>query len=58
MRLFGRAVSLLESGVSVTETAEQLGYQSIHTFSRAFSRYYGVSPSRYLAARREPEADR
>lgn len=51
MRLFGRAVSLLEDGVSVTETAEQLGYQSIHTFSRAFSRYYGVSPSRYLSTR-------
>lgn len=58
MRLFGRAVSLLENGVSVTETAEQLGYRSIHTFSRAFSRYYGVAPSRYLAARRQPETDR
>ena len=48
IRLFERAVSLLKNGVRVTDIAEQLGYRSVQAFSRAFLRFYGVSPSRYL----------
>lgn len=43
-----RAARLLqESGLSVTAIADKLGYASIHPFTRHFSAYYGVSPSRY-----------
>jgi len=35
------------SSLSVTEIAEQLGYPSIHDFSREFSRALGRSPSKY-----------
>ena len=40
-----RAKELLESGKSVTEAAECLGYSSIHPFSRAYKNYFGVCPS-------------
>jgi AraC-like DNA-binding protein/mannose-6-phosphate isomerase-like protein (cupin superfamily) len=48
MRLFDRAVALLKQGLSVTEIADKLGYHSIHSFSRAFTKYFGMSPSVYL----------
>jgi len=46
--LFERAVELLKSDMSITQISDQLGYQAIHSFSRAFSNHYGVSPSRYI----------
>lgn len=49
-RLFEKAVMMLEDNVSITNIAEKLGYKSIHSFSRAFSNYYGVSPSKYKVA--------
>ena len=39
---------LLNDNISITRIAETLGYTSIHSFSRAFARYYGASPSKYL----------
>ena len=38
---------LKTSGMSVTEIALSVGYASLHAFSKAFSKYYGVSPSIY-----------
>lgn len=32
---------------SITEIAERLGYQSIHSFSKAFKKIFGVSPTQY-----------
>ena len=46
--LFERAVEMLKSDMSITQISDQLGYQAIHSFSRAFSNHYGVSPSRYI----------
>lgn len=37
---------------SVTEVAEKLRFQSIHTFSRAFRQFFGMSPSEYRARNR------
>ena len=51
--LFERAVEMLKADVSITQISERLGYQAIHSFSRAFSNYYGVSPSRYLSTLRQ-----
>lgn len=41
------AKKLLSSGVSVTECAERLGFQSVHYFSRLFKEKTGESPSAY-----------
>lgn len=46
--LMKRAANLLqESGMSVSQIAEKLGYTSIHPFSRHFSAYYGITPTSY-----------
>lgn len=42
------AVVLLEKGLSVCETAEQLEFSSPENFSRFFKGYYGYSPSQYI----------
>ncbi len=42
---FGRAQALLQSGMSVSQVALQLGYTSQASFSRAFKKYTGKSPS-------------
>jgi len=42
-----KATELLSSGTSVTKTAELLQYSCIHTFSRAFEKFFGIPPSHY-----------
>jgi AraC-like DNA-binding protein len=42
-----KAAKLLEDNVSIREIAKLTGYSSIQAFSRAFSAYYGMSPSKY-----------
>jgi AraC-like DNA-binding protein/mannose-6-phosphate isomerase-like protein (cupin superfamily) len=45
---FETAASWLGSGsLSVTDIAEKLHYQSIHSFSRAFRQRFGMSPTQY-----------
>jgi len=39
------AAALRESNRSITELADDLGYSSIHRFTKQFTAYYGVSPS-------------
>lgn len=41
------AVRWLQCGVSVSETAELLGYSDVYTFSHQFTAAFGVPPSRY-----------
>lgn len=43
------AVTLLESGLSVEQTARQLGYSETAAFTRAFTRWTGRPPSRHSA---------
>lgn len=38
---------LLHTSLTITEIASSCGYPDIYTFTRAFSRYYGKSPSKY-----------
>lgn len=45
------AAALLESGLTVEETARQLGYSETAAFTRAFGRWTGTPPSRH---RRRP----
>ncbi len=42
------AVLLLDKGLSVCETAEQLEFSSPENFCRFFKGYYGYSPSQYI----------
>lgn len=45
---FDRILELLRQGqLSITEIAEAARYQSVHAFSKAFSKRYGISPSEY-----------
>ena len=46
-RKYDYACELLQRGISVTEVAERLGYQSVHAFSRAFRARMGITPSVY-----------
>lgn len=44
-----KAVELLRDGnYSITEVARMVHYHTIHTFSRAFRKEFGLSPSQYL----------
>lgn len=45
------ARTLLIEGKTVTEVANALNYASIYSFSNAFKKQYGVSPSLYLESR-------
>ncbi|WP_158560550.1 helix-turn-helix domain-containing protein [Paenibacillus contaminans] len=45
---FEKAVEWLKApDCSVTEISDKLGYQSIHTFSKAFRKSFGLSPTDY-----------
>ncbi|HCG36718.1 MAG TPA: hypothetical protein DER23_10300 [Clostridiales bacterium] len=44
---FARAATCLTDGMRVTEVACYLGYRSIHSFSRAFSQHFSISPREY-----------
>ncbi len=47
LRMERAAKLLTEYGYSVTVTAASVGYQDVFTFSRAFKKRFGVSPSEY-----------
>ncbi|MNI16529.1 Regulatory protein SoxS [compost metagenome] len=45
---FEKAIEWLQSGeMNVTQIAAKLQYQSIHTFSKAFRKNFGISPTEY-----------
>lgn len=47
---FEKAIELLKnSEMSITQIAESLQYQSIHSFSKAFRKSFGISPTEYQA---------
>ncbi|THF76222.1 helix-turn-helix domain-containing protein [Cohnella fermenti] len=46
------AALLLESDQSVTRISEQLGYDTVHYFSKQFSDFHGQSPTKYRSLRR------
>jgi len=47
-RRFEKAVELLKkSDFTITKIAEELQYQSIHSFSKAFRKNFGISPTEY-----------
>lgn len=43
-----RAQQLLISGATITETAEQLGFEYPQHFTRQFKKHFGVTPSEYI----------
>ena len=58
---FARAMEYLQSGASVTEIANDVGFQSLSHFSREFKKELGVSPTEYRSqnsTKGEPFYDR
>lgn len=50
--LMEKACALLRSEeLSVTEIAEQLGFENVSYFSKFFRKYQGISPSQYIKSR-------
>lgn len=45
---FSKACEDMRCGLSVTETAGRMGYQSIHAFSRAFKNALGITASQFM----------
>lgn len=43
------AARLLKTGANVTAVSHRVGYESPNSFSRAFSNFFGIAPSRYAA---------
>lgn len=52
LRLETAAQMLSESATSVTEIAEECGYQSLYALSKAFKKHFGATPSQF---RRNPQ---
>ena len=52
-----RALELLGQGAAVAEVARELGYSETATFTRSFTRWEGVSPSRLRGSWRGPGQD-
>lgn len=50
-----RAMNLLASGNSVSETAALVGYSDVYYFSRMFKRFIGTSPAGYKLAVKESQ---
>jgi AraC-like DNA-binding protein len=48
------SLSLLADGKSIAEAADAVGYDSVGAFSTAFKQCFGMSPSRYMEAPKEP----
>lgn len=42
---FQKALELLGARFTVTQVAEKLGFDSIHSFSRAFKNHFGQPPT-------------
>ncbi|MBY6188079.1 AraC family transcriptional regulator [Marinobacter hydrocarbonoclasticus] len=45
--LFNQAVRYLQEGMSVSDTARYLGYNNVQSFSKAFARQRGLTPTQY-----------
>jgi len=57
-RRFAHAAELMcTEKCSVTETARRMGYESLHAFSKAFRKHFGLCPSQYILERRRAEEE-
>lgn len=50
MKIDHAKILLLEGEKNITEISEELGFQSIHYFSRFFKKHTGVCPTEYIKA--------
>ena len=40
-----QAVNMLQSGMSIKQISESIGYENVSSFSTAFKKKYGIYPS-------------
>lgn len=52
-RRMNSALSELMSGKKICDVSESVGFSSPYAFSKAFRKYYGLSPEKYLATLRK-----
>ncbi len=53
-----KAIEMLKSGMSVTETAEKTGFNNQNYFSAAFKRIVGISPKEYCTVKKKITSQR
>jgi AraC-like DNA-binding protein len=51
--LINRAKSLMVGGMTVSQVAEELGFEYPQHFTRYFKKHEGMTPSRYVALMRK-----
>ena len=54
-RRFEKANDYLNRGYSITKVAETMGFKSIHAFSRAYKKHFGLAPREYKKLQAEEE---
>ncbi|MBE6596222.1 MAG: helix-turn-helix domain-containing protein [Ruminococcaceae bacterium] len=54
LRVSNACKYLLSTDLSITEISEKVGFNTLRTFNRAFSKHIGVSPSEYRSNKRAP----
>lgn len=56
-RRFEKAKEYLSQGMGVTEVSELVGYKSIHSFSNAFKKAFGISPMEFQRQHASAESE-
>lgn len=52
-RRFAHAAELLlAENVSITDISRRMGFQTVHAFSKAFKKHFGLAPTKYIESRK------
>lgn len=54
-RMHNAAATLLRTDTSLAQVGASVGYPRIHSFTRTFKNFYGISPGKFREAQTEPQ---